>query len=232
MNTKQIGEISQLAVAASLAKAGWTILMPYGDNQRYDLVIEKDGRFHRVQCKTGRLIQERDVVVADLISGNSLYGTRRRSYEGQIEFFGIYCPQLDKAYLIPIENAPDQSITLRLAPTLNKQTRGCRMASDYEINISLPVRAENPKIIRPSSKDRERLESKKCSACQKVFQPRKRTQNFCSIMCAKDSKRRYALTDVELLDRLKTTSPERLGQELGVSGTAIRKRLVKIREAG
>jgi len=54
-NPKSIGERSQAHIIARFLDVGYNILIPYGDNTRYDLVIEDaDGNFYRVQCKTGR----------------------------------------------------------------------------------------------------------------------------------------------------------------------------------
>jgi len=33
-------------------KAGFPILLPFGDNRRYDMVVDVSGSFLRVQCKT------------------------------------------------------------------------------------------------------------------------------------------------------------------------------------
>ena len=54
-NTSLLGEICHTQIIAALALQGKTILLPLGDYQRYDLVIDDRGRFLRVQCKTGRL---------------------------------------------------------------------------------------------------------------------------------------------------------------------------------
>jgi hypothetical protein len=35
-------------------RRGYSVLLPFGVNQRYDLVLDLDGRFVRAQCKTGR----------------------------------------------------------------------------------------------------------------------------------------------------------------------------------
>jgi PD-(D/E)XK endonuclease len=32
-----------------------TVLLPFGVNQRYDLVLDLDGHLVKAQCKTGRL---------------------------------------------------------------------------------------------------------------------------------------------------------------------------------
>ena len=49
---KSIGEVSEAVVMAEFLKAGFPVLLPSGDSQRYDLVVEAGGSFLRVQCKT------------------------------------------------------------------------------------------------------------------------------------------------------------------------------------
>jgi hypothetical protein len=56
-NNKTIGERSEAIIMAKLLEVGYGVLMPFGDNRRYDLVIEDaDGKFYRIQCKTARLM--------------------------------------------------------------------------------------------------------------------------------------------------------------------------------
>ena len=50
-----VGHRTEAAILAELVRRGYRILVPFGVNQRYDLVIETDEGFLRVQCKTGRL---------------------------------------------------------------------------------------------------------------------------------------------------------------------------------
>ncbi len=38
-----------------LRELGYELLVPFGENTRYDLVFFDGSRFARVQCKTGRL---------------------------------------------------------------------------------------------------------------------------------------------------------------------------------
>jgi hypothetical protein len=47
MNSKIIGDVSEAAVIAALLKSGVNVLIPFGDRSRYDVVIEKDGKFER-----------------------------------------------------------------------------------------------------------------------------------------------------------------------------------------
>jgi hypothetical protein len=41
---------------AALARRGYAVLTPFGDNERYDFAIELADRFFRVQAKTGVII--------------------------------------------------------------------------------------------------------------------------------------------------------------------------------
>jgi hypothetical protein len=56
---KDIGDISMLAVTLVLRTLGYGLYLPYGENTRCDLMLERDGFVDRVQCKTGRLRDER-----------------------------------------------------------------------------------------------------------------------------------------------------------------------------
>ena len=88
-NTSIVGEASRWQIIAALTRRGKRLLLPVGDHLRYDLAIDEEGTFLRVQCKTGRLI---DGVVRFLTcsidSRNKKGVTIRRSYRGEIEFSG------------------------------------------------------------------------------------------------------------------------------------------------
>jgi len=98
-NPKAIGERSQAYIIAKLLDVGYNVLIPYGDNTRYDLVIEDaDGKFWRVQCKTGWL--ENNAAYIEFATASTYYHTRagrtghgRKDYRGQIDYFAVYCPE-------------------------------------------------------------------------------------------------------------------------------------------
>lgn len=127
MNPKAKGERSEACVLAALLKAGEVVLTPFGDNQRYDLVIDRNGEFLRIQCKTGRLKGNSIEFNTCSTAGGEL--KYRRGYQGQIEYFGVYCPETDRTYLVPVDAVGKRSGTL----TLHKIQRNQRAASDYEL---------------------------------------------------------------------------------------------------
>jgi hypothetical protein len=138
-NHKAIGEQSEAIIMAKLLEVGYSVLMPFGDNRRYDLVIEDaDGQFWRVQCKTGWLENDGDYI--EFATASTYYHTRagrmdhgRRDYRGQIDYFAVYCPETRKVYLVPIDQVGNTSAMLRLEPTKNNQKKNVRWAKDYEL---------------------------------------------------------------------------------------------------
>jgi hypothetical protein len=51
------GDRSALAVMWALRARGYDLLIPFGENTRYGLVIDDGERLAKVQCKTGRVRQ-------------------------------------------------------------------------------------------------------------------------------------------------------------------------------
>ena len=95
MDTNQVGDVSLAAVLTALCKAGKVVLLPWGAGQRYDLVIDEKGNFSRVQVKTGRLA--RDGTAVTFRTANYVKG-RFKHYQGEIELFGVYCPETERVY--------------------------------------------------------------------------------------------------------------------------------------
>lgn len=51
MNPSQIGQIVELKCQAWWIEHGWNVLLPMGNYQKYDMVVEHNGKFLRIQCK-------------------------------------------------------------------------------------------------------------------------------------------------------------------------------------
>lgn len=131
MNTKAVGEISEAQVLAALLRSNKVILLPFGDNQRYDFVIDDDGNFFRVQCKTGRI--KNGAVVFPVCSSSVHRGGEKKVYINEIEYFGIYCPDNKSCYLVPISAVQDlkHEAALRIDEPKNGQLSGIKWAKDF-----------------------------------------------------------------------------------------------------
>jgi PD-(D/E)XK endonuclease len=90
---KAKGDRTTLAVMLALREVGFAISVPFGENTRYDLVIDDGTRLARVQCKTGRLRAGAVLFAACSCYGHHRNpGNARRSYEGEIDLFAVHCP--------------------------------------------------------------------------------------------------------------------------------------------
>lgn len=132
---KDIGDRTTLAVMLVLREAGFSTFVPFGENTRYDLVIDDGVKLERVQCKTGRL---RQGAVRWSVCSNYFHHPHPRStsrdYVGEIDYFGVYCPETGGVYLIPIGDLKIRRTgSLRVATPRNGQHKLIRFAKPYEI---------------------------------------------------------------------------------------------------
>lgn len=130
MNSKAKGEISEGHVIAHLLKLGYSVSMPFGDNQRYDLILDDGERLWRVQVKTARL--QRGCLVFSAASVNGFTG-KKTDYRGQIDIFLAYSPDTDKVYRAEVDDAGRNEVWLRIEPAKGGPTTTIRWASDYEL---------------------------------------------------------------------------------------------------
>lgn len=129
MSTKSQGECSEGKILARLLELGYAISLPFGNNQRYDMILDKDGKFTRAQCKTGRLV---DGKVTFAVASKHWKTSVRHSYQGQIDVFLVYCPQTEKVYWVPIEITGRSSFNIRITEPISRSNRSrIRWEKDY-----------------------------------------------------------------------------------------------------
>jgi len=132
-DTTSRGDIAELQIAAALVRHGKRLLRPLSSASRYDLLIDNDnGTFTRVQCKSGVL---RNGCVLFRVYSVSGHDARAKGYRGQVDAFGVYCPDTKGSYLVPIEAIAtcEHVVALRVEPTRNGQRRGVRSAAEFVI---------------------------------------------------------------------------------------------------
>lgn len=127
------GDLSEYEIATALMRAGRRVLRPMSTGLRYDLAIDNgDGTITRVQCKTG--ILKGGAIIFRVANADA----RRPNgvpYVGQIEAFGVFCPQIGRAYLVPMKEVRARASTarLRLEPPRNGQKRLISNAAQFEL---------------------------------------------------------------------------------------------------
>ena len=132
MNSKQKGNITELECMLAFIKQGYNVLTPYGDCERYDFVVDVNGKFIRVQSKTS---SSDDNGASFKFSGRSCNRKdgkiiHHKYTNEEIDFFSTIFE--GKCYLIPVEECGSDK-RLRILPTKNGQVRGISWAKDYEL---------------------------------------------------------------------------------------------------
>lgn len=142
-DTASVGLVGHTAVLNALIRAGLEVLVPWGDHYRYDLAIidpespPGSAVLLRVQCKTARLSRDRGYLLFSTFSVTIRVGGKahaKKGYQGQLEYFAVYSPDIEKVYLVPVGDITYAGeARLRLKPPRNGQEQGVRWAKDYEL---------------------------------------------------------------------------------------------------
>lgn len=135
LDPKQKGNLTELKCIAAFYELGYQCSIPYGENSRYDLIADIDGKLIRVQCKTSREVDEGVIEFPCRSSRSNTHSNRQRRYTAdEIDYFATYWD--GKCYLVPISEC---SVTkkLRFVPPKNGQKAGITFAKDYELQGQL-----------------------------------------------------------------------------------------------
>jgi PD-(D/E)XK nuclease superfamily protein len=137
LSSDQKGTIAELAIAAAAVGLGIGVCRAVSDGERCDLVLDA-GRLLRVQCKWAPRYGDVIIVRCCRARRNRVGLVHRRYLPSEVDAFAAYCPDLDRCYLLPIEDFPSRrEIRLRLGPTRNNQKQLVNWASDYEFAARL-----------------------------------------------------------------------------------------------
>jgi hypothetical protein len=108
---KQRGEWVELLFMTRGAALGFSVSKPFGDSARYDVSLEHQGRFVRVQIKSTSALR------GDLGYICTLKRTGIAYYDiSEVDFFAIYVLPEDKWYIIPAKVVLLLKSNIRLAP--------------------------------------------------------------------------------------------------------------------
>lgn len=136
MTTKQIGNIGEARVLSEFVRLGIPVYLPFGDNEKADLIAEFNGKLNKIQVKSSQKIIE-DKVRFSLVSStmHRQNGVKHIYTENEIDYFALYNLERDKVYLISIneEGLPKSEVTIRFNPPKNKNQFKTFLEEDYLI---------------------------------------------------------------------------------------------------
>lgn len=107
LNPSQVGAISELVVMTEYAKRGYSVYEPLQPG-RADFLAEKNGRFVRVQVKTG----------TPFAKGREIVGFSQKPYDrSEVDVIAVYDQRANKVYYIPVDHVVGmRAIRIRTEP--------------------------------------------------------------------------------------------------------------------
>lgn len=122
LNPSQIGLITELRCISFLLEKGWNVLIPQGNYTKYDLVIEKNNHFYRIQCKHA-------IPCEDAFRVRTWYSIRGSSVKQKytLKDCDYFMTEYDnKFYIFPLFNTVETKFWFR-----ESQSKTVKMAKDY-----------------------------------------------------------------------------------------------------
>ena len=133
MNSKDKGNIGEAIVLAEFTKRQIQVAIPFGDNARYDLIAEFNGKLNKIQVKyCGQITENNSFICPCASSTNHTTNKHLSTYDNDVDYMAFYLVSIDKLLLVPIERLKGRkTITFRLEPPKNGQTTGINLIEDY-----------------------------------------------------------------------------------------------------
>lgn len=131
LTSKEKGNLTELQCLTSFYKLGCTASIPYGENCRYDFILDVNGTLLKIQVKTSKTVSEECFEFSTRSTRVNSQGSYSKSYtKNEIDFFATYYN--DKCYLVPVEEC-NTSKKLRFKYPSNGQKKNISLAKNYEL---------------------------------------------------------------------------------------------------
>ena len=137
MNSKNKGNIGEAIVLAEFTKRNIQVCIPFGDNARYDLVAEFNGKLNKIQVKyCGQETINNSFECPCVSSTNHTTNKHLSTYENDVDYMAFYIIAIDKTLLVPIDKISGRkTITFRTELPKNGQRIGINFVEDYLLDI-------------------------------------------------------------------------------------------------
>lgn len=136
MNTVRKSDIAEQAVSLDLLKRDFQVALPFSTSCDWDLLLVRPGEtfcVERIQVKYAEAKKGVIPVRARTHSNTSAKQTSRAYTSADIDWMGVYCPDVNQCYYVPASVLDDgkEILHLRLYPSQNNQVQGIRWAHEY-----------------------------------------------------------------------------------------------------
>ena len=137
LETKIKGNVTEMECMLAFMQLGYQVSIPFGEDSRYDFIVDISDKLYKIQCKTSSEIIEENTVLGIKFktvrqSGSKATNWTRTKYgENEIDYFATSYKGI--CYLVPLSECSNEK-TLRIVPPRNGQIKGISFLKDYELS--------------------------------------------------------------------------------------------------
>ncbi len=127
--TKQKGDLAEVAIMKDLLKKGYKVSIPFGEDNKYDLIVLKKNKFLRLQCKYSKV--KNNMIRVRCRSANNWKLLKYTAKD--IDYIVVYNIVNDTCYYIPSKMFKNgrNAINLRLTPPKSGRRKDVNWASNF-----------------------------------------------------------------------------------------------------
>lgn len=135
MNSKRIGNLTELQCATALYELGCAISIPFGNSEKYDLIMDYNNVLYKIQCKHAKEIKDENNSVVGICfkttwQSHNSQGWGVNTYkENEVDFFATFYE--GECYLIPRDDSKNFKY-LRIIEPRNNQSKRITYLKDYK----------------------------------------------------------------------------------------------------
>lgn len=149
MESQRKGNLTEPTVLTELVRRGIAVSIPFGDNERYDVVVESpSGRMVRAQIKTG-WARDGTVVLRGYSQHTNSGGNTYKPYADGIDCFLVYSHVFERLFLVWVEEVRANKTICIEEPDQRHETTN--WAGDFDFDERWP-----PTLDRLQSPPNER----------------------------------------------------------------------------
>ncbi|WP_247729705.1 group I intron-associated PD-(D/E)XK endonuclease [Halovivax limisalsi] len=131
-NSKDVGDETEAKVISAAISAGYSVSIPFGDNDKYDLVLDDGDELLRVQCKTA-WENKSETIRFNTHSQTTKEGAyHEATYQDAIDAFLVRYPPDERFFWIDAADATTQKMELRFDGTIDHPS--INWAVEYELD--------------------------------------------------------------------------------------------------
>ena len=217
--SNEYGISQQLLTLSFLCNYG-NISIPYGNNARYDCILDLNSAFYRIQIKSLNLIDQ-DTIIIPMRNGRlSGEGHVEKTYTSeQVDYISIYYNNM--VYLFNPDLA-QQTLTVRIHKPQKENQRWIEDYSFFKVfNIELKTWTSLKEQTRIKERFHKKIKKYNCIDCGAPVWD----NNTRCVTCARifaSSKSSKPSREI-LKEKIKNTPFTQIGLEYGVTDNAVRK---------